>query len=440
MRLICPNCATQYEVPDSAIPAQGRKVECGNCGNGWHVSPPEAEAAPAPQVTEPEPVLADAPPAPAEEAPVEESPVEEAEVVAETDGQPAFDANVLRELLARPVTKGDATEEAVEAPTDAAPDEVDAPSFEPANALSDGEETAPGDIPADGTDDEVFAQQDDVAGEDHEAAGPVEDEAPAAEFEEYAEEARSEPEGEDTVDGMSIPPVPQPDNSVRQSADAAFEAMRARRAARRAARAAQREQEQAAASAEVAPEQEAPAADADNAETDPNVMADLRRLIDSDDAQGEASDDTVEELPEAPRRPRRERPQRPGTETPTAAEGTDDDRVVPLSRRPRPKRPGASEAIALPEQEQDTAETEISAASMAADDVPARGRGVLGFAVAIMLFVVLAVVYMIAPSLSAAVPTAAPVLEAYASGVDALRLSISDTYRGLTGGGAPTSG
>lgn len=35
MRLTCPNCGAQYEVPDAVIPASGRDVQCSNCGNTW---------------------------------------------------------------------------------------------------------------------------------------------------------------------------------------------------------------------------------------------------------------------------------------------------------------------------------------------------------------------------------------------------------------------
>lgn len=35
MRLVCPKCASKYEVPDDAIPKAGRDVQCGNCGHGW---------------------------------------------------------------------------------------------------------------------------------------------------------------------------------------------------------------------------------------------------------------------------------------------------------------------------------------------------------------------------------------------------------------------
>jgi predicted Zn finger-like uncharacterized protein len=49
MRLTCPNCDAQYEVPDEVIPSEGRDVQCSNCGDTWfqsHVSASDpAEAA-----------------------------------------------------------------------------------------------------------------------------------------------------------------------------------------------------------------------------------------------------------------------------------------------------------------------------------------------------------------------------------------------------------
>lgn len=38
IRLICPSCAAEYRVPDTAIPADGREVECSACGNVWHAT------------------------------------------------------------------------------------------------------------------------------------------------------------------------------------------------------------------------------------------------------------------------------------------------------------------------------------------------------------------------------------------------------------------
>ncbi|WP_179379091.1 zinc-ribbon domain-containing protein [Jannaschia marina] len=35
MRITCPNCNAQYEVGDELIPADGRDVQCSNCGTTW---------------------------------------------------------------------------------------------------------------------------------------------------------------------------------------------------------------------------------------------------------------------------------------------------------------------------------------------------------------------------------------------------------------------
>ena len=56
MRLTCPNCDAQYEVPQDVIPEEGRDVQCSNCGQTWfqhhpdHM-PPEPPAQDAPDLT-----------------------------------------------------------------------------------------------------------------------------------------------------------------------------------------------------------------------------------------------------------------------------------------------------------------------------------------------------------------------------------------------------
>lgn len=51
MRLTCPNCGAQYEVPDEVIPETGRDVQCSNCGDTWYQyhpdHPPRAQDDPA---------------------------------------------------------------------------------------------------------------------------------------------------------------------------------------------------------------------------------------------------------------------------------------------------------------------------------------------------------------------------------------------------------
>lgn len=41
MRLTCPNCDAQYEVPDEVVPVAGRDVQCSNCGQTWFQHHPD---------------------------------------------------------------------------------------------------------------------------------------------------------------------------------------------------------------------------------------------------------------------------------------------------------------------------------------------------------------------------------------------------------------
>jgi len=43
MRLICPKCSAQYEVPADVIPAEGRDVQCSNCQETWFQTHPDTE-------------------------------------------------------------------------------------------------------------------------------------------------------------------------------------------------------------------------------------------------------------------------------------------------------------------------------------------------------------------------------------------------------------
>jgi predicted Zn finger-like uncharacterized protein len=39
MILTCNSCSKKFVVPDSAISASGRTVQCGSCGNKWKQFP-----------------------------------------------------------------------------------------------------------------------------------------------------------------------------------------------------------------------------------------------------------------------------------------------------------------------------------------------------------------------------------------------------------------
>ncbi|WP_146345890.1 zinc-ribbon domain-containing protein [Falsiphaeobacter marinintestinus] len=76
MRLTCPNCGAQYEVPEGVVPTEGRDVQCSNCGNTWFQPHPdhpqeqpepesevesEPDFTPVPDPSEPEPETAPEP-------------------------------------------------------------------------------------------------------------------------------------------------------------------------------------------------------------------------------------------------------------------------------------------------------------------------------------------------------------------------------------------
>ncbi len=71
MRLICPNCDAQYEIPNDVMPATGRDVQCSNCGQTWFQHHPDhapddeiTEEAPDEEVAAPPPPPRPSPPEP----------------------------------------------------------------------------------------------------------------------------------------------------------------------------------------------------------------------------------------------------------------------------------------------------------------------------------------------------------------------------------------
>ncbi|WP_050772418.1 zinc-ribbon domain-containing protein [Sagittula stellata] len=55
MRLICPNCGAQYDVPAEVIPEGGRDVQCSNCGHTWFQRHPDMDADLAEDLNQPVP-------------------------------------------------------------------------------------------------------------------------------------------------------------------------------------------------------------------------------------------------------------------------------------------------------------------------------------------------------------------------------------------------
>ena len=74
MRLTCPNCGAQYEVPDEVIPEDGRDVQCSNCETTWFQpkhpdQTPPAKDAPGAEDTQPQQAAPEPEPEAVERAP-----------------------------------------------------------------------------------------------------------------------------------------------------------------------------------------------------------------------------------------------------------------------------------------------------------------------------------------------------------------------------------
>ena len=204
MRLVCPNCAATYEVPEDAIPDTGRDVQCASCGHGWYFMRPQADkakvepkvetgastaavAAPVPEPA-PEPITEPAaePAAPPVVEPVAEALAEPADAPEpETAAEPATDPVAEAEPMAEPAAEPppfatvDPAPEDAEAALEKALADIEPQAATPDPAKADAapavetDAAVPGsgsadvpDVPAveDGDDDDLDAYEDPAAG------------------------------------------------------------------------------------------------------------------------------------------------------------------------------------------------------------------------------------------------------------------------------------
>ncbi|CUK00773.1 family finger-like domain protein [Ruegeria denitrificans] len=96
MRLTCPNCSAQYEVPDEVIPEEGRDVQCSSCENTWFQDKYPDRPAPTPAAEEqPDQEKASEPaPTPVDEAFAADVNVESSPEPAPEPEKPAATGNV----------------------------------------------------------------------------------------------------------------------------------------------------------------------------------------------------------------------------------------------------------------------------------------------------------------------------------------------------------
>lgn len=125
MILVCPECATRYVVPDSAIGSSGRQVRCANCRHSWFQDAPVMErpvAAAQPSAPPPAPVP------PPESAPPEFPPI------ARSVAEPAPETSV--------EAKPEPEQDIEDAPAAAAPLRAAPPVFDDAPPAYDEEEAS----------------------------------------------------------------------------------------------------------------------------------------------------------------------------------------------------------------------------------------------------------------------------------------------------------
>ncbi|WP_120632390.1 zinc-ribbon domain-containing protein [Ruegeria sp. EL01] len=90
MRLTCPNCSAQYEVPDEVIPEEGRDVQCSNCDQTWFQAKHPTDEISEPAQVEDDAADADAPAVEAEtsEDEIADSTTEETSTKPEPEPEP----------------------------------------------------------------------------------------------------------------------------------------------------------------------------------------------------------------------------------------------------------------------------------------------------------------------------------------------------------------
>ena len=100
MRLTCPNCSAQYEVPDEVIPEEGRDVQCSNCEETWFQAKNPAEPASAPEPAAPDAATDEAPEPASPPADDMNEPAEAQPAEAKSGVDPSV-ASILKEEAAR---------------------------------------------------------------------------------------------------------------------------------------------------------------------------------------------------------------------------------------------------------------------------------------------------------------------------------------------------
>lgn len=414
MRLSCPNCDAQYEVPADAIPEGGRDVQCSNCGHTWFQRHLREETA-----AQPAPAPAEEPAATAEPAAQADEPAEAgAEAPQEALAEPEPTAGAEPGPVEEPapeVTAAPEPEPAVEPEPEPEPEPEVEPEVEPVGAAAEPEPQPVEIFPEEGSEDIGAFEDPEPARE----PAPEPEPEPEPEVEATAEpapEPEPEPEAEPAAEpapAMAADAAPAADEKPAIDPDAA--AIAALIAASTAA---------GGRSPDDDPDTEAdepPDVLGARPAMDEGVRSILREEADRESAARRRESQQLQSQPDL------------GVEAPPLSvaqrrlamlKGEDPDSPIPPEAKPAARRD------LLPDVE------EINSTLQPADDgfdpdaaveaLPDLTKGSFrsGFVLMVFLALVAAVVYVMAPRLSAAIPGLDGTLTAYVGFVDGLRGSL----------------
>lgn len=399
MRLICPNCGAQYEVPGDVIPTSGRDVQCSNCSHTWFQMHPDQDAELAEELGQPI-AASDWP------EDVETQPAAQADDTAEAEHdpqpQPHDEPQQAPEPPYEPEPERD-PETGSAAPADALWTEPDEDSPEPDRTAADpsGDDAQVGDLPADLPADlsvpDLYDDEDDAPWDDAPDAviPPPATPATARQLDPaIAELLRAEAERETRQRAAESGTLEsQPDLGLDAYGDPDM-SRRQREAQERMARL----------RGEAAPG-DAAQARARTAAPDPS---DPSEGLNPDQLAALSAGDAAAVAAAAAAATRREML-------------PDIEEINSTLRATSERRPASADDHAQP----------AGAAPAPAPAQAARGGFGRGFVLMLALICVLLALYLAAPRIAAAVPALAPALESYAGAVDQGRIWLDDRLQGV---------
>ena len=393
MRITCPNCSSQYEVGEDAIPAAGRDVQCAKCSHIWFEAGPSA-----PMVLSAEPV---------------------AKTPAEPQAQPAFrSSRVDRDAVEAAPEPAPVTEPATAAEPAPAPEAAPEVAAEPA---------AEADMPPTSLTDDIkriLNEERDFSEGAEEPPAPAADPAPAPEA---APIPTAEPTPAPEVAESAEPAAPADEGLTLDAAPRMFEQAQPEQAP-------VAEEIPAAAPVDPAPIAE-PIPEQPAAAQNLSEARSLREVLDAE-AQDNAAQADVATVQEPTlsdlglRRP-----------APVAAEPLPEAQPAPAVDTPSAAEGRAREAFTniddlnskLDRQTQTNTMLDEPSGLDIGEAVPTTSPFAVGFAVACFICITATLIYVMGPRISGSVPAMAGFADTYTASVDSGRMVLQELYYGGEG-------